>query len=136
MHEHQLEGACAQASEQLLVSQLRHAVSACVEVDRGVATFGPSMDRQMRFLNNNDTAHALWREHVERRCHDCSSRGDGCTLHQDLNEVQIVQQLSVTAPVFHQKMAPECVQYSILLSQRPSHMVITLTPSLFDDGLG
>lgn len=120
VHEHELEGARAQASEELLMSQLGLAVTACVEVNRGVPTFGPSMDRQMRFLNNNHAAHALGREHMKRRGDNCCSRRDGSPLHQHLDKVEVVEQLRVTAPVFHQKMAPECVQYSILLSQRPS----------------
>lgn len=80
-------------------AQLLHQVGVClmwlpitagVEVYSGVARLWPRMDREVRFLDDDDAADSLGREAVEGRCDDRRVGGERCALHGLFDVLKIV----------------------------------------------
>lgn len=79
------------------------------EIHSSIAVFRPGVDGEMRFGDDNHTAHPVRAEVMKDLPHD-GSPGYPCRLNHHLSEIRrIVQEMPSAVVVFHQQLSPQCL---------------------------
>ena len=65
-------------------------------IHRGVAVFGPGMNRQVAFFHHDHPAHPVGAENVEHALHDGGPAQARGLVHQPLDVLRIVQYTGFT----------------------------------------